>query len=344
MRTSTSPGPGIGSGAFSSSFITSGLPNSRTTNRFHRCSPQQTTRIERRARGARRESSECSAALQGCPRGRWQAERLRYERPRVILRPARMFLSVFRAFCVESSWAPGCYHGSFHAIGEAPQDGGRQSRPRPGWRRRACRRPVDDDDRHRRCGVDRAAMHRAGRSGIGNGARHGEPARGRGGRSRDQAAHARRRRQRAAHRRLPLQRPPAADAFSRLRTGARQVPHQSRQRRHRQAPRRAVLDHLQGRGRPRQAGAHRRQRRLAEPGAGRREDAGEHRSRSRQVVRGHHQRVHGALRRRVDGARDRERAAQGSDHHLVQDVAAARPDRGLPRARAARPISRCTSA
>ena len=66
-----------------------------------------------------------------------------------------------------------------------------------------------------------------------------------------------------------------------LRARARQVPHQPRQRRHRQAARRAVLDDLQGGGRARQAGAHRRQRRLAQPGAGRREDAGEHRSRSR---------------------------------------------------------------
>ena len=36
--------------------------------------------------------------------------------------------------------------------------------------------------------------------------------------------------------------------------------------------------------------------------------------------------------------------AQGPDHHLVQDVAPARPDRRLPRPGAARPISRCTSA
>ena len=107
------------------------------------------------------------------------------------------------------------------------------------------------------------------------------------------------------------------------------------QRRHRQAPRRAVLDDLQGRGRSRQAGAHRRQRRLAQPGARRREDAGEHRSRSRQDVGRDHQRVHGALGDRVDGARDRERPAQGSDHHLVQDVAAARSDRRLSRAGAA---------
>ena len=47
-------------------------------------------------------------------------------------------------------------------------------------------------------------------------------------RSRDQAAHARRRLHGAAHRRLPLQRPPAADEVSRLRRGARQIPDQSR--------------------------------------------------------------------------------------------------------------------
>ena len=54
-----------------------------------------------------------------------------------------------------------------------------------------------------------------------------------------------------------------------------------------------------------------------------------------QDVRRDHQRVHGAVGDRVDGARDRERPAQGSDHHLVQDVAAARSDRGLSRAGAA---------
>ena len=83
-----------------------------------------------------------------------------------------------------------------------------------------------------------------------------------------------------------------------------------------------------------QAGADRRQRRLTQPGARRRQDAGEHRSGSGQVVGGHHQRVHGALGDRVDGARDRERPPQGSDHHFVQDVASARSDRGVPRARA----------
>ena len=51
-----------------------------------------------------------------------------------------------------------------------------------------------------------------------------------------------------------------------------------------------------------------------------------------------------AVGRRVDRARDRERPPEGPDHHLVQDVAAARPHRGVPRARARRPISRCISA
>ena len=80
------------------------------------------------------------------------------------------------------------------------------------------------------------------------------------------------------------------------------------------------------------AGADRRQRRLAQPGAGRREDAGEHRSRSRQVVGRHHQRVHDPLGARVDRARHRKRSAPRSDHHLLQDVASPRSDRRLPRA------------
>ena len=40
-------------------------------------------------------------------------------------------------------------------------------------------------------------------------------------------------------------------------------------------------------------------------------------------LRRHHQRVHGAVGDPVDRARDRDRPAQGPDHHLVQDVAAA---------------------
>ena len=112
-----------------------------------------------------------------------------------------------------------------------------------------------------------------------------------------------------------------------LRRRARQVPDQSRQRRHRRAARRAVHDHLPGRARPRQAGAHRRQRRLAQPGAGHAPDAGEHRPRPRPHLGRDHQRVHGALGARVDRAGARRRPAAGSDHHLVQGLAAAAPDR-----------------
>ena len=62
-----------------------------------------------------------------------------------------------------------------------------------------------------------AAVHRACRSRIRDGAGDGQPARSRGRRARDQAADARRRLRRAAHRRLPLQRPSPADDVSRLR-------------------------------------------------------------------------------------------------------------------------------
>ncbi len=122
----------------------------------------------------------------------------------------------------------------------------RPRRPRPGGRRRAGRRPVHDDDRHRRCRGDGAAGRRAVAGRLRDGARDGERARGGGRGARDQAAHARCRVRRAAHRRLPLQRPPAAHPLPRDRARAGQVPHQPRQRRHRQAARRAVRDHLQG--------------------------------------------------------------------------------------------------
>ena len=74
------------------------------------------------------------------------------------------------------------------------------------------------------------------------------------------------------------------------------------------------------------------------------QDAGEHRPRSRADVRGDHQRVHGALGGAVHRAGARDRPAQGPDHHLVQDLAAAGSDRRLPRRWRGGPISRCTSA
>ena len=120
-----------------------------------------------------------------------------------------------------------------------------------------------------------------------------------------------------------------------LRQGAGQVPHQSRQRRHGKAPRRTVLHHLPGGHRPRQAGPHRRQRRLAQSGAGHGEDAGEHRQGSGPRVGRHHQRVHGALGAAVHRARHRHRPDREPDHHLVQGVAAASPHRRVSGAREA---------
>ena len=79
----------------------------------------------------------------------------------------------------------------------------------------------------------------------------------------------------------------------------------------------------------RQAGPHRRQRRLAEPGTGDGEDAGEHRPRPGPRLGRHHQRVHGALGAAVDRAGARERADPQPDHHLVQGLASAPPDRRL---------------
>ena len=135
-------------------------------------------------------------------------------------------------------------------------------------------------------------------------------------------------------RRFSLQRARPADEISRLRPRPRQVPHQSRQRGPRPAARRAVRDHLQSRARQRQAGAHRREWRLAQSRARDAQDAGEHGQRSRQNIRRNHQRVHGALGAPIDGARDRVRAAQRPDHHFLQGFAAARSCRYLSRPRA----------
>ena len=146
----------------------------------------------------------------------------------------------------------------------------RPRRLRAGRRRRARRRAEHDDDRHGRCGGDGAAVHRAGRGRVGDGARHRQHPRGGAAvpeikqRMLDAGCTAPLIGDFHYNGHLLLTRYPGRGA------GARQVPHQSRQRRHRQAARRAVRDDLQGRGRSREAGAHRRQRRLAQPGAGRR--------------------------------------------------------------------------
>ena len=147
-------------------------------------------------------------------------------------------------------------------------------------------------------------------------------------RPRDQAAHARCRLHRAAHRRFPLQRPPAAHASTptaRPRsTSTGSIPATS-------GPASAATSSSRrsaGGGRPRQAGAHRRQRRLAQPGARGREDAGEHRSRPRQDAPRRSSTSAWSCRRSSPRRwRSRRGLAQGPDHHLVQDLAAARSHR-----------------
>ncbi len=200
----------------------------------------------------------------------------------------------------------------------------RPCRPRPGGRRRAGRRAVDDDDGYGGCAGDGAASRGVVGGRVGDGAGDGERARRRRRGAGNQAADARRRVRRAAHRRLPLQRPPAADALPRGRPRPRQISHQPRQRRHRQAARRAVLDDLQGGGGQRPSRPHRRQRRLPQPGARHGDDAGEHRPEPREDIGGDHRRVHGALGAAVHRARPGVRPSPGSDHHLVQGLASRR--------------------
>ena len=113
-----------------------------------------------------------------------------------------------------------------------------------------------------------------------------------------------------------------------------QVPHQSRERRHRTPARRAVHDHLQGGRRPRQTGAHRRQWRLSQPGARHAADAGQHGQKPRAHVRADPECLHGAVGASVDRAGAGGGPPARPDHHLVQGIAAARSGRYLPRPRA----------
>jgi len=177
---------------------------------------------------------------------------------------------------------PGCLHERIlypeTACGRA--DGAssqrwRADRQGAGGRRRTHRGAVDDEHRHRGSGQHREADRRAGARRFRTGAHHGEHA----GRCRRGAAH-----RRAVgddgcggadHRRLPLQRPPAAGSRTRLRRGAGEVPHQPRQRGLRQEEGRAVRrDHREG-DPVRQAGAHRRELGFAGPGDGRHPDGRE---------------------------------------------------------------------
>ena len=204
-----------------------------------------------------------------------------------------------------------------------------QGRQRDGGRRRADCGAVDDQHRHRRRRRHGAPGRGARPRRLRDRPHHRRPRRGRRGRAEDQGAAPQDGRRRADRRRLPLHRPQAARRPSRLRRGARQVPHQPRQRRLQGQEGQAVLRHRRDGDQARQAGAHRRQLGLARPGIAHAPDGREHQvaepaGRARDHARGDDP-VGAALR----AARRGDRAAAQQDHPLGEGLRGAGPDRGL---------------
>ena len=213
-----------------------------------------------------------------------------------------------------------------------------------GRRRRADRRPVDDQHRHRGHRGDRPPGRGALAGRLRDGADHRRPRRGR----RRRAAYPRRafeaRRARAADRRLPLYRTQAARRSSGLRRGARQVSHQSWQCRLQEQARPAIRQDRRDRDPQRQAGAHRRQLGFARSGA---PDCADGRKRGeREAARGRrgHARGHGPFGAPVGGAGGGDRPRARPHHPLGQGLVGSGPDHRLPHARASAPITRCISA
>ena len=155
---------------------------------------------------------------------------------------------------------------------------GRSGERRHRWGRGTGRGAGHDQHGHRRRRGHLDPVPGAGRGRGGAPAHHGQHRRGGSRRPRDPSPPRRRRLPRTPDRRLPLQRPPAARTRPRVRRRAGQVPHQPRQRRLRGAARRQLRDHLRHRPRPRQGGAHRRQRWLPGPRPGRPRDARQRRA------------------------------------------------------------------
>ena len=182
-------------------------------------------------------------------------------------------------------------------------------------------------------GGDGAAVHRAGRGGLRDGPGHGQPARSRRGGPRDQAAACStpgvtapligdfhynghllltrypglRRRRSTSTASTPATSAPASAATSSSRPSARSPATTAR-------PVRIGVN----------GGSLNQELVLSRMQENTDRDLGPD-------LRRDHQRVHGALGAAVDRARAGVRAAQGPDHHLVQDVAAARSDCRLPR-------------
>ena len=175
-------------------------------------------------------------------------------------------------------------------------------------------------------------------------AHHRRPRRGGRRRSAHPGAAAQDRRQRAARRRLPLYRPQAPGRSSRLRRGARQVPHQSRQCRLQGEEGPPVRRHRRDGDQARQAGAHRRQLGLARPGAadpsdGRERALAQPDRRARGDARGD-----GAVGAALGRARRGDRPGARPHHPVRQGLGRAGPDRGLSGPRAPRRTTRSISA
>ena len=111
-----------------------------------------------------------------------------------------------------------------------------------------------------------------------------------------------------ADRRLPLHRPQAARRPSGLRRGARQIPHQPRQRRLQEQARPAIRPDRRDRHPQRQGGAHRRQLGLARPGAADQPDGRERQERRARSSRRGDARGDGPLRAPLGGAGRGDRA------------------------------------
>ena len=148
--------------------------------------------------------------------------------------------------------------------------------------------------------------------GLRDRAHHGRPRRGGRRRAAHQGEAAEDGHRRAPRRRLPLHRPHAARRSPGLRRGARQVPHQSRQRRLRQEEGHAVLLDRRDGDQAQQAGAHRRELGLARSGASHQADGREHRLAEPAGRARDHARGDGAVRAHLRRARRGDRPVRAT--------------------------------
>ncbi len=214
-----------------------------------------------------------------------------------------------------------------------------------GRRRRADRRPVDDQHRHRRRRGDGASDRGAGPRRLGTRAPDRRPRRGRR-RGAPYPRPARRDgRDGPADRRLPLYRPQAARRSSGLRRGARQIPHQSGQRRLQEQARPAIRPDRRDRDPQRQGGADRGELGIARPGAADAPDGRERRERGARSTRARSRARRWSRSALLSAERAEEiGSAARADHPVGQSLGGAGSDHRLPHARASARTMRSISA